>query len=248
MVVQRHGRCEVAAMKKILICIILSLFITSTAWAMQPALRMMKTEFACKSATSVGGIGYGTVKALDNKCWTNTNIGATAVATASNDSANYGWLYQLGRLTDEHQIRTSGTSGTQSSSDTPGNANFIYDASSPYDWRSPQNDNLWQGVNGVNNPCPPLFRVPTQGELAAMVTAEGITSPVTAIGSTLKIPLNGFRSRIDATVSNENVYGTLWSSTMSGTDAVLFSVTAGSASTSGTNGRATGYGVRCIKN
>ncbi len=36
-----------------------------------------------------------------------------------------------------------------------------------YDWRSPQNDNLWQGVNGINNPCPSGYRLPTEAELEA---------------------------------------------------------------------------------
>lgn len=32
------------------------------------------------------------------------------------------------------------------------------------DWRYPSNDSLWQGINGINNPCPPKFRVPTSSE------------------------------------------------------------------------------------
>ena len=36
---------------------------------------------------------------------------------------------------------------------------------SPIDWRTPQNNNLWQGVSGTNNPCPAGFRLPTETEL-----------------------------------------------------------------------------------
>ena len=36
--------------------------------------------------------------------------------------------------------------------------------SGSFDWRYPSNDNLWQGENGTNNPCPPKFKVPTATE------------------------------------------------------------------------------------
>ena len=70
----------------------------------------------------------------------------------------YGYLYQWGRATDGHQKRTSGSSSTLSTNDTPGHKKFILAPNSPYDWRSPQNDNLWQGVAGTNNPCPSGYR------------------------------------------------------------------------------------------
>ncbi|PKP05708.1 MAG: hypothetical protein CVU10_10180 [Bacteroidetes bacterium HGW-Bacteroidetes-5] len=104
----------------------------------------------------VGGAG---------KIWMDRNLGATRVATSSTDAEAYGDLYQWGRLSDGHQIRTSGTTTTLADSDTPGHNNFIRSSSLPIDWRDPQNDNLWQGVSGTNNPCPSGFRVPTETEL-----------------------------------------------------------------------------------
>jgi uncharacterized protein (TIGR02145 family) len=50
----------------------------------------------------------------------------------------------------------------------------------PYDWRVPQNDNLWQGVDGTNNPCPEGWRIPTQTEWATLVSDEVITNYTTA--------------------------------------------------------------------
>ncbi len=88
------------------------------------------------------------------KTWMDRNLGASRVATSSTDAAAYGDLYQWGRLADGHQCRNSGTTTQLSSSDVPDHGDFILASSSPFDWRSPQNDNLWQGVNGVNNPCP----------------------------------------------------------------------------------------------
>jgi formylglycine-generating enzyme required for sulfatase activity len=50
---------------------------------------------------------------------------------------------------------------------TPEHGDFIINGSSPYDWRNPQNDNLWQGVSGTNNPCPSGYRLPTEAEWEA---------------------------------------------------------------------------------
>src|SRR6056297_1536419 len=76
--------------------------------------------------------------------WMDRNLGATQVATSSTDADAYGDLYQWGRAADGHQLRTSGTTSTLATSDIPGHSDFITIGSSPYDWRSPQNDNLWQ--------------------------------------------------------------------------------------------------------
>ena len=95
------------------------------------------------------------------------NLGATQAATSSTDVDAYGDLYQWGRRSDGHQCRTSATTSTLSSTDQPAHGNFIIAPSSPYDWRSPQNANLWQGVNGINNPCPSGYRLPTEAELEA---------------------------------------------------------------------------------
>ena len=80
------------------------------------------------------------------------------VATSSTDAAAYGALYQWGLGTDGYQVVTSSTKNTLSSSDVPGHASFIIGTNIP-DWRSTQNNNLWQGVNGINNPCPLGFYV-----------------------------------------------------------------------------------------
>lgn len=104
--------------------------------------------------TFAGGVPTWKTEVGDNfvinfttgKVWMDRNLGASQVATSSTDIASYGDLYQWGRGTDGHQIRTSGTTATLSSSDNPGHGDFITNGSSPNDWRSPQNDNLWQVV------------------------------------------------------------------------------------------------------
>jgi len=103
------------------------------------------------------------------KIWMDRNLGANEVATSITDAAAYGDLYQWGRAADGHQLRTSTTTSTLSTSDTPGNALFIISGGGggAQDWRTPANDNLWQGVNGINNPCPAGYRLPTYAELVS---------------------------------------------------------------------------------
>ena len=105
---------------------------------------------------------FNTVIGANGKIWMDRNLGATRVATSPTDAASYGDYYQWGRGADGHQKITSATTTTLSSADQPGNGSFIL---APDDWRSTQNDNLWQGVSGTNNPCPSGYRLPTLTEL-----------------------------------------------------------------------------------
>jgi uncharacterized protein (TIGR02145 family) len=204
------------------------------------------------SVTGPDGLTYGTVIGADTKCWLDRNLGATQVATAYNDSASYGHLYQWGRYTDGHQITTSGTTTTLSSSDSPGHSDFIISTVSPFDWRSPQNFNLWLGVSGVNNPCPSGFRIPTIGEWQTLITAMGGFTTATcgagnnclniAYNSALKIPSSGMRSGADSTVNNQGSQGIFRSTTSSTMSFWSFAVY---PSTS--YARSSGFSVRCIK-
>jgi len=210
----------------------------------------MKAAFTCGVSTvqGAGGITYGTVVGADGKCWLDRNLGATRVATALDDySAGGGYLYQWGRSTDGHQITNSGTQTGLSSSDNPGHANFIYGMGSPYDWRSPQKDTLWQGINGINNPCPTGWRLPTQAEWA---TLAGYFSPQTNAGaynSALKLPSAGYRRYSDATLDSQGSYGYYWSSSPSGTYASSLYFYSGGVNPAYNYGRALGFSVRCVK-
>ena len=105
------------------------------------------------------------VVSVTGKTWMDRNLGASQVAASSSDVDSYGDLYQWGRFSDGHQCRSSAITTTLSAGDQPGHGDFIVSASSPKDWRTGQNDNLWQGVNGINNPCPNGYRVPTYANL-----------------------------------------------------------------------------------
>jgi len=196
------------------------------------------------TVTGPDGLTYGTVVGADTKCWLDRNLGATRVATSSTDTLAYGHLYQWGRGVDGHQITTSGVTTVLSFTDSPGHANFIYGMATPYDWRSPQNTNLWQGVSGINNPCPTGFRLPTQPEWASLVTAAGITNSATAYGSSLKLTVAGYRTFSTAVLYNRGSAGYCWSSS----PGEIFSFSASTVSLTTLSNRASGRSVRCVKN
>ncbi len=193
--------------------------------------QLQLTQAVCGTYTVTGpdGLTYGTVLGADGNCWLDRNLGATEVANSSTDYNAYGSLFQWGRLTDGHQLITwtSSTSGTPvngatttlSSTDNPGTNEFIEAPNSPYDWRSPQNNNLWQGVNGTNNVCPAGFEVPTQAQWATLVSDAGITNAATAFSSSLKLPLAGYRNGSSAGLYYQASGGFYWSSSVNGTDA-----------------------------
>jgi uncharacterized protein (TIGR02145 family) len=189
--------------------------------------------------------GFGVVSS-SGKCWLDRNLGASRVAQSSTDTLAYGDLYQWGRFTDGHEIRTSGTTSTLSSSNTPEHGNFILAPSSPYDWRSPQNNNLWQGVSGTNNPCPAGYRLPTEAEWNAERQSWSSNNAAGAFNSPLKLPVAGGRSLSNGSLSGVGSYGSYWSATVDGTSSRLLYFFSSNAYM-GSGFRASGRSVRCLK-
>ena len=180
------------------------------------------------------------------KIWMDRNLGASQVATSSTVAAAYGDLYQWGRSADGHEIRTSGTTTTLATSDTPGHGNFITSGSYPYDWRNPQNDNLWQGVSGTNNPCPAGYRLPTEAEWEAERTSWSSNNAAGAFASPLKLPVAGYRNYSNGSLVNVGSDGYYWSSTVAGTYSRLLYFGSSNANML-SNYRAYGLSVRCLK-
>jgi uncharacterized protein (TIGR02145 family) len=189
------------------------------------------------------------------KTWMDRNLGASRAATSSKDVESYGDLYQWGRRTDGHQNRTSepGIPNQISSTDIPGNAYFILtnnNNNSAFDWRSPQNNNLWQGVNGINNPCPSGFRLPTETEFNAERLSWNSNNAAGAFASPLKLPLPGYRGfaiQFNPQIQQVGDAGFYWTSSVSGTNSIFTSIEGGEA-VMRNQGRAIGFSVRCIKN
>jgi hypothetical protein len=181
------------------------------------------------------------------RIWMDRNLGATQVATSSTDALAYGSLFQWGRRADGHQCRNSTTTTTLSAIDVPAHGNFIIGSGAPEDWRSGQNDNLWQGVNGINNPCPLGYRIPTEAEYTAELATWSAANAAGAFASLLKLPLPGGRNFSAGSISATSTFGYYWTSTISGTESRRLVIASGGASHYNIS-RGLGSTVRCIKN
>jgi hypothetical protein len=174
------------------------------------------------------------------------NLGATRAATSISDAESFGWLYQWGRRNDGHQCRNSPTLASISSVDQPPHGNFILTIGND-DWRNPQNNNLWQGVNGINNPCPIGYRIPTEAEWEAERKTWGIFSNTTgAINSPLKLPAGGTRHSNSGSIVDSGGWVGNWASDVDGIAARSTSYYSGGGGLV-SHHRALGRAVRCIK-
>jgi uncharacterized protein (TIGR02145 family) len=186
------------------------------------------------------------INPITGKTWMDRNLGALQPATSSTDAASYGDLYQWGRRSDGHQCRTSLTTTVLSASDTPNHGDFIRTLSSPTDWRNPQNSNLWQGVNGINNPCPIRYRIPTESELNTERLSWISYDAAGAYASPLKLTVAGLRSYSSGLLAAVGVNGYIFSSTINGTFSRGLRYSSGGFSFNDDD-RADGFSVRCIK-
>ena len=183
---------------------------------------------------------------VTGKTWMDRNLGATQVATSSNDELAYGDLYQWGRRSDGHQCRNSTNTNILSPTDQPTNGDFIIVSNTPNDWRSPQNPNLWQGVNGVNNPCPSGYRLPTEIEMNEEVLSWSSPDAAGAFASPLKWPMAGYRLNGNGLITGIATHGQYWTSTVNNTLSHRLTIQTGGSNVN-TGNRARGYSCRCIK-
>ena len=183
------------------------------------------------------------VTSTTGQIWLDRNLGATQVATSSTDAASYGDLYQWGRNTDGHQIRTSTTAAGPVASGSEG-ANFI---KSSGDWLTGQDGTRWNGsTKGTHDPCPSDYRVPTETELEAERVIWNTNNALGAFNSALKLPVAGYRDTSTGALTNVGSNGKYWSSTVSGANARRLSFNSSNANMNASN-RANGFSVRCIK-
>ena len=202
-------------------------------------------------------VTYGVItSAVTGRKWLDRNLGAPNTPSAFDDWRNEGDLFQWGRGADGHQLinraastmattAVNGSTTALSLSDNPGHALFITPSAAPFDWRSPQNANLWQLSSGINNVCPAGWHVPTKVEWEAEslgVLQDAYTQ--------LNITTGGVRN-FNGSFSNTVTAGLYWSSTLfQGVSSTAWSInftntSAAFSSTSQVNSH--GLSVRCIK-
>lgn len=187
------------------------------------------------------------------KIWMDRNLGASQVATSSDDPAAFGHLYQWGRAAEGHEIRTSVITSDNATTSTPNEGNswdglFIYEQFTPYDWLAIPDNMLWQGVDGINNPCPSGFRLPTIVELNDERLSWESNDAAGAFGSPLKLAVGGRRNNTNGVVASGGSTGFYWTSSFNGNTSwghyVIFS---SSEAYFDTGSKASGGSVRCIK-
>jgi hypothetical protein len=192
------------------------------------------------------------------KIWMDRNLGASRVATSRNDALAFGDLYQWGRLADGHQCRNSATDNTNilSSGNVPGHGNFIPTSALPFDWRVPiyndldqqfvpQEANLWQG-DGINNPCPLGYRIPTETEIQEERLSWSTNNAAGAFASPLKLT-TGAKRDYDGGLGIIFTTGYYWTSTPIDSYGISHLKIQLSNSFTEEIFRANGLSVRCIK-
>ena len=180
---------------------------------------------------------------ITGRTWMDRNLGAESVATSIDDANSFGDLYQWGRPNDGHQLRNSATINTLSNTDTPGHSDFILGSS---DWLTNPNDNLWQGVEAQNNPCPEGFRLPTEDEFETERQSWSSNDAAGAFASPLKLSVGGARSRMSGAIGNIGTFVGYRTSTISGSEVRLMGIALANAFM-GTRDRADGNCIRCIQ-
>jgi uncharacterized protein (TIGR02145 family) len=197
-----------------------------------------------------------TVTSTTGEIWMDRNLGASRVAESSTDNLAYGSLFQWGRFADGHQCRNSVTTSTLASTSAPTtdqawSGKFILLSANPYDWLSTPDTMLWQGVNGINNPCPTGFRLPTTSEWETELNSwpkDGVKiTSKSAYNSPLKLPVSGARLPTDGEPTEVGTHGAYWSSSVTGISSYYLYFYSNTNATMGPGYRGYGIPVRCLK-
>ena len=211
---------------------------TITLNTLSPRPSSLETYYILAFATNDAGTAYGdiityehgTVKSQTGRIWLAYNLGASKIPTTINDADGLGSYYQWGRGSDDHEIfrpLPSATTQTLSTTTSPNNGGaFILgqnintppaqaaawkDNLTFADWLTQRNDQLWQGVNGTNNPCPNGYRLPTIQEFQNEVSYFSPSNSTGAFASKLKLTTNGLRSNNSGNIQSAT-RGNYWTS------------------------------------
>lgn len=239
------------------------------------------TVISCRSDAIeyvVDGVSYGKGIAIGDVIWAPVNCGYKA-ATAESKGFPYGKLYQWGRKYGQGYSTEYDESVPDIVEGPLDFANAVREkysntfftvTSSPYDWTSQRNSNLWNAgteqapVRTEYDPCPEGWRVPTFEELAVLKKNKSswtknenqkgifLSGKYTYSENAPKIflPAAGRRTN-DESAYRRNEYGYYWSSNpnYSSSDRdflqLMYNGTVSFGNTIGY--RALGYSVRCVQ-
>lgn len=182
--------------------------------------------------------------------WMDRNLGAARIAQSKTDLESYGDLFQWGRFADGHQCRYSLTTDSIAST-AEANAGNFWDGKfikqvEGNNWLVLLDTNLWQGVNGVNNPCPSGYRLPTASEWESERQSWSQNNRDGAYFSPLKLPSSGYRNGNYGAIVDIGRDGFYSSSSVSGSSIIRLNFD--HSSNLNAVGQRNGYSVRCIKN
>lgn len=202
---------------------------------------------------------YTTVRGADGKVWLQQNLGSSQVATSMSDADSYGDLFQWGRWDDGHQNRNSATTTVPSTNNPAGlvGINEFILGTSPAWWSTNASSDLWNGANSsaitpevAVDPCKAIgqgWKLPSQADWVAAVSAEGMSSAANAYTSKLKLPAAGYRSQISGGFTYVGERGYYWSSDVAVSGGKYLYNSTGLANPNSGGPRAQGQSVRCIK-
>lgn len=172
---------------------------------------------------------YLPITAPDGRIWLNNNLGAnysnvnnivfnpSQTAVSLNDYNAYGSLFQWGRYSDGHELINHTATGSIaknsftvqiSPTETPGHNKFINSAHF-----TSSTVPLWNGENGINNPCPIGYRVPNEDDLTSLKNYDiqsDIVESIPLAGlrdysqTHLMINLTGFHSYLKGVINSTN--------------------------------------------
>lgn len=229
-------------------------------------LNLTLQDCACCGAKTVSG---GWLTFMCHNLGANEALDPFTYSTKGNttDADIKGSLYQWGRPGDGHQRRSSKTTTTLSSSNTPGHTLFITSTNNPHDWRSgggnisrwgdgSQDENV---AKAENDPCPIGWKVPSQKQWQSIYKASGngTTSNATAniwswtgygymVGDALYLPVAGYRRFNAGELNGTDINGLYWSSTVTGSQSHYLTFAFNGVNPGASSYRVNGFSVRCV--
>jgi len=194
---------------------------------------------------------------IDGIRWATRNVATHG--TFVDNPEDHGGLFQWGRRGDGHEQHNSLTTEMLSTSNVPGHGNFIITSASPNDWRSPQNDALWNAgtetapIKAANDPCPPGWRVPTIVELVTLRDSGSEWTTVNGVAgrqfgtapNTIFLPAVGRRFNTGM-IAGVGQVGYYWSSTVDGILACDLYFNSRTVNRNFSSVRVRGVSVRCV--